>query len=99
MNMGGTGISFRGQGKKVKAMTTGGERHSPGASGLEVLYDDSSNTFSTFQPSNTRITFTLTTRHGGRGRRAKRGVTCTDDGGAPTVPLRGIIGLELVGHG
>jgi hypothetical protein len=39
MNMGGTGISFRGQGKKVKAMTTGGERHSPGASGLEVLND------------------------------------------------------------
>jgi hypothetical protein len=44
MNMGGTGISFRGQGKQVKAMTTGGERHSPGASGLEVLHDDSGNT-------------------------------------------------------
>jgi hypothetical protein len=25
-------------------MTTGGERHSPGASGLEVLHDDSGNT-------------------------------------------------------
>jgi hypothetical protein len=36
--MGGERISFRCQGKKVKAMTLE-ERDSPGASGLEVLYD------------------------------------------------------------
>jgi urease alpha subunit len=41
--MGEIEISFRGQGKKVKAMTLE-ERHSPGASGLEVLHDDSGNT-------------------------------------------------------
>jgi hypothetical protein len=76
MKMGGTGISFRGQGKKVKAMTLE-ERNSPGASSLEVLYDGR-NKHAAYQPFRTSVQakyFRIATRHGGRGRRAKRGVS------------------------